>query len=297
MSKTTWRQWDPMSDEWQAARDEGIFIHQIYYNDETRAKLDPYFVPLDNSTNLRPDWYEFWVILNFLRDNTLDEDGFYGFLSPGFGMKTGHPGEALVDFARRHRAGSEVLLTEFSWDQTSYFINQFEQSEYWHPGTMRVSADFFRTVGLDVQNIISHTANSAYSNFIVAKPRFWRKWLELAERLWTYCEVEHPEVGQMIVRYGRTEAATYAKAFIQERITSVVLAMDRYKSAVLHQMRPRVINPLLFQAQPSLERNLDTLDVLKQYYVATRDPEFMNVFIKIRNRIRVLKPVEQHGAG
>ena len=55
-------------------------LYQIYYNEETRASLDSGFIPLDNTTNLRPDWGEFFVIRHFLRNNPLNEDEKYGFL-------------------------------------------------------------------------------------------------------------------------------------------------------------------------------------------------------------------------
>ena len=42
-----------------------IHIHQIYYNEQTRAQLDPGYIPLDNTDNPRPEWYEFWVIKQF----------------------------------------------------------------------------------------------------------------------------------------------------------------------------------------------------------------------------------------
>ena len=41
-------------------------IHQIYYSEQTRAELDPGFLPLDNSANERPDWREYWPIRRFL---------------------------------------------------------------------------------------------------------------------------------------------------------------------------------------------------------------------------------------
>jgi hypothetical protein len=66
-----------------------IFIYQIYYNNETQKKILSGFIPLNNTKNLRPDWFEFWVILNFLRNNILDDDAWYGFLSPKFYEKTG----------------------------------------------------------------------------------------------------------------------------------------------------------------------------------------------------------------
>ncbi|MGH6690087.1 MAG: hypothetical protein ACREF4_05335 [Gammaproteobacteria bacterium] len=43
-----------------------IRAFQIFYNEETRAALDPDFEPLDNSRHQRRDWYEYWPIREFL---------------------------------------------------------------------------------------------------------------------------------------------------------------------------------------------------------------------------------------
>ena len=74
-----------------------IHIHQIYYNEKTAAQLDPGFIALDNTSNERPDWFELWPILNFLRNTPLQDGHWYGFLSPGFFSKT-----ALRACLRRH---------------------------------------------------------------------------------------------------------------------------------------------------------------------------------------------------
>lgn len=42
-----------------------IRVFQIFYNEETRASLDPDFEPLDNSDSERADWYEYWLKLAF----------------------------------------------------------------------------------------------------------------------------------------------------------------------------------------------------------------------------------------
>jgi hypothetical protein len=39
-----------------------INVFQIFYDDRSRRSLDGGFIPLDNTRNERPDWFEFWVI-------------------------------------------------------------------------------------------------------------------------------------------------------------------------------------------------------------------------------------------
>lgn len=42
----------------KSTKDKKIFVYQIYYDDISRQQLDPGFIPLDNMTNSRPDWYD-----------------------------------------------------------------------------------------------------------------------------------------------------------------------------------------------------------------------------------------------
>ena len=49
-------------------------IFQIYYDDASRRKLDPGFLPLDNCLSPDAQWYEFWPILNYLNTNELEDD-------------------------------------------------------------------------------------------------------------------------------------------------------------------------------------------------------------------------------
>ena len=43
-------------------------IYQIFYNESTQKSNDPGFLPLDNLSNERPDWSEYWPIRRFLQD-------------------------------------------------------------------------------------------------------------------------------------------------------------------------------------------------------------------------------------
>ena len=50
----------------------GLFVlgstsEVTFFDEATRALLDPGFLPLDNTANRRPEWYELWVIREFLR--------------------------------------------------------------------------------------------------------------------------------------------------------------------------------------------------------------------------------------
>ena len=120
----------------------GRFVYQIYYDLKSRESLDPGFIPLDNLSNPRPDWYEFWPIRNFLKHNALQENAWYGFLSPKFGQKSGFDSEAVLGLLEQHHESGDVALFSIRPDQLAYFLNPFEQGDVWYPGIQEASQDF-----------------------------------------------------------------------------------------------------------------------------------------------------------
>src|SRR5450631_2451528 len=87
-----------------------LHIHQILSHYTSPRELDPGFEVLDNSTNERPDWYEYWPIRKFLFNETLDENAFYGFLSPKFKLKTNLSAAEVGDFIQGSEPATDVLL-------------------------------------------------------------------------------------------------------------------------------------------------------------------------------------------
>lgn len=259
-----------------------IHIHQIYYNDETRAALDAGFIPLDNTANERPDWYEFWVILQYLRTHELEPGHWYGFLSPNFGKKTG----MTSDFVGKKIAdlGEDVdaLLVPTFFDQTALFVNQFEQAETVHKGLVAASEAFLRPLGYNLAQLVSHSGNSTYSNFVIAKPQYWKKWQELAEAFFAYCEAPNSPLGGKLTTYldARSET-TPMKVFIQERLSSVVLFFGGFVCAGIDLGDRAVVLNDTWRSKPRFRR-MQAMEHLKQAFCASKDPIYLEAFAKLR---------------
>ena len=195
-----------------------ILIYQIFYDDASRAKLDPQFIGLDNCANQRPDWFEFWPIRNFLLNNELEENSWYGFLSPNFSTKTGFSADFVKKIIFDFNDKSDVALFTHSWDQLAYFLNPFEHGESWHPGLMQESQKFIDFIGLgvDLKTLVTFNAISIYSNYIIAKPSFWKKWLTLANQFFDYAESDLSDLGKLTTSYGYQDNQVSMKTFIQE---------------------------------------------------------------------------------
>lgn len=266
-------------------------IFQIFYDAETRAALDPAFIPLDNSGNERPDWFEFWVIRNYLKTERLDENCFYGFLSPSFRKKTRIEGKDLLQFLGRAPLGVDVVLFSHGWDQIAYFRNVFEQGEYFHKGLMQASQEFFTRLGISIElsSVIGHSMNSVFSNYFAAKPKFWMAWLKAAERLWEICETE---LGPLVdtlnsvgsyQRVGRPQVSM--KVFVQERIASGLLATGLYQTICLDMSNFLPVFDRLFSEDMRTRRLLSVCDTMKLEAVFRNDKTFVEVYEKCKAAI------------
>ncbi len=174
-----------------------VHIYQILNHYTSRQDLDPGFDVLDNSTNERPDWYEYWPIRKFLLNEPLDEDAFYGFLSPKFKLKTNLSAAQVIDFIRSSDAATDVVLFSPSIHNSAFYLNVFEHGDAEHPGLLGVAEDFFARLEFPqpLRSLVSDSRNTVHSNYFIAKPRFWRAWLQITEALFAIAETAAGSTG------------------------------------------------------------------------------------------------------
>jgi hypothetical protein len=205
-----------------------VCIYQIYYT--TREGLDPGFRVLDNSTNERPDWFEYWPMRKFLLNERLDEESLYGFVSPKFKEKTNLSAAAALEFVRREGSAADVVLLSPSLHLTAYHWNVFEYGDVCHPGLLDVATKFFKRIGrpTNLRELVTHSRNEVYSNFIIARPRFWRAWLNITEQLFAIAESPTDALGAELrtATLYRGHRDIQTKVFIIERIATWILSRD-----------------------------------------------------------------------
>lgn len=265
-------------------------VFQIYYNDASKGALDPGFLPLDNSLNERPDWFEFWSIRNYLNRNQLDADGWYGFLSPRLKQKTGLSASQVHEILRISDHNADVVLLPFAWEQTSFFKNPFEQGEIFHPGITQLTQSFLDHLQIDIQvrSLITHTANFTFSNFIIARPAYWRKWLYLANHFFELVETGETPLAKALrgsTSYGSEANQTPMKIFIQERFPALLIADSDFRIATFDNSASAPIFERLFETTKHTRGLLQTCDFLKNRYLVNRQAEDLELFYKIRERI------------
>lgn len=273
-------------------------IRQIFYDDSSRRELDPGFLPMDNTANARPDWYEFGVIREYLSRASLQEDTWYGFLSPKFRLKTGLGAADVFKFLRASEPDANVALFSNAWDQIAYFLNSFEQGEFWHPGLTAVSQQFLDRSGvaLDLRRHVAHTGNCVYCNFFAAKPAFWREWLRLADSLFDMVEEGQTDLARTLAcktSYGVQESPYAMKAFVQERLAAVLLAGGAYRVAAVDSSDRIPLFDALFRNDGLTRAQLRACDTLKMQYAFSggQDKSYLDMYLKLRLSVALLIPM------
>ena len=260
-------------------------IFQILNHYTPREALDPGFGVLDNSANVRPDWYEYWPIRHFLLNESLDEAAYYGFLSPKFEHKTNMTAAMVDDFIQISDPATDVFLFSPSIHNGSYFLNVFEHGESDHPGLVQVSKRLFQRIGriVDWDNLVTDSRTMVYSNYFVAKPRFWREWLALFEQMFSIAETAEDDLGKALRAPAPYRGAVDVpmKIFVMERMATLILATDP-------RFRARARDPFAAQRRIYKLPLAVVCDALKIAYVTTGRGQYKDVFVMIRNLRKLL---------
>ena len=257
-----------------------IHIYQIYYDAVSMAALDPGFIPLDNRSNERPDWFEYHPIRKFFLENKLADDAYYGFFSPKFGNKTNLSAEKVKKFIVANE-GVDVALFCHLFDQSAFFPNVFWQGEAHHKGLIDISQEFATDmrIDVDIRNLVTDSTNTIFSNYFVAKPVFWLKWFDIAEQLYKRAEEARNGSSLTAATWHNNAFGSQQKVFLMERLATLLLSTsDIYKVAVYE---PTEL-PMLPSHIPFV-RQLVVLDALKIAYRRLKNKRYLDEYFAFNN--------------
>jgi hypothetical protein len=193
--------------------------------------------------------------------------------------------------------GTAANVAAFSgaWDQLAYFVNVFEQGELWHPGITALTQRFLDEVGYpaNLRELVNHTTNAVFSNYLIARGHYWRRWLSLAEKFWDFVENRQDIDARYrgSTDYGSAAAQAPFKTFIQERFPAILLAREEFTVVALDQSAQGAVWDRLFLPHPRTRRLLQVCDALKEKYTRSRDPELLAAYWKMRADVPVRFPV------
>jgi hypothetical protein len=266
-----------------------VEIYQIAYDEPSKGRvLNDGFRLLDNLSNDRPDWFEYWPIRRYLNSNPLQDDTLYGFFSPRFQEKTGLNAsgvqEVISELENRDK-DLDVILFSPQPDMGAFFLNVFEQGEMFHPGHMAVARSTLMEIGFDVplEGVVMDSRQIVYSNYFVAKPRFWRVWFEVTEAIFRMAEDPlHKQHGELNTGTSYREGAQQ-KVFLIERIASLLLTTQtQWRVASADTFKFAWSSFSSFNGKPELAYQSDAL---KLAFRQTHNMCYMKEYESIRKSI------------
>lgn len=251
-------------------------IHHIAYSAATRASAPAAFELLDNTDNPRPDWYEYWPIRRFLLTQPLVEDHYYGFLSPKFETKTGLAAQEFADAVAQQSPDADVIFCCPHPEVGALFRNVYYGSDATAPGSLDLYSAILdaKPWQLDIRSMVNDERDTIYSNYFVARPAFWRAWLEVAEAIFAIAEdPAHPLSAALNTRTSYT-GEVMRKVFLIEGLASALVARRGWR-AVSIPIRQHAGNQNIFSAYRA---DAKACDALKRAYKDTGDEKYLQRF-------------------
>jgi hypothetical protein len=199
-----------------------VSIRQIFYDSASRASIRDGYVALDNTTG-PANWFEFWPMLKFVRETVLEDDVWYGVVSPKFPKKACLT-QAQVAAVLERDPAADVALFSYDWASLATNLNPWVQGEGFHPGLIACMEQFLRSQGqpVDLRRIVADFDTSVLANYFVAKRAFWHRWRDLAERYLNYVQAGGETLPDNLDSTHRDRQYPM-RAFVQERLVCWLL--------------------------------------------------------------------------
>lgn len=264
-----------------------VSLHQICYSEETLLETPEGMEAIDNLSNPRPDWREYWPIRKFLLNTKLENGVLYGFFSPKFNYKTGLTPESVREFVDSKYSGESVVSFSPYWDMCSYFVNVIEQGDSFHAGLKDAAIGFLSETGRDpaLANKVMHSGNTIYCNYLIADKDFWMTWLNWCEQLFEIAE--DTCVSNLLgakLRYDTTygQMRVPLKVFLMERMASLILSDDPDIRCLPYDTFSLPSGAVGLQ---SYKTEAVCCDSLKRSYIQTGWSEAIKAFFQTRTQV------------
>jgi len=214
-----------------AAPQPAVRVFQIFYDAQQRPLLDPAFEPYDNRGDAHP-LLEFNVFRKLARSPQAAGARLWGALSWKFQQKTGLTGMELLRLIDAN-PGFDAYYCNPHPDTESLYPNLWMQGETSHPNFLLLCTEFFQAAGLPVQVLDEIQPSNAFAstNFFIATPAFWEKYLAFVEGAIARAEDRlSPTARKMLYSDAADQRAMHARAsympHIVERLFSLFLATE-----------------------------------------------------------------------
>jgi len=262
-----------------------IFIYTIAYSQKIAEAIEPGYLLLDHTENERSDWREYWPIRNYLLQNRLDEDAYYGFFSPRFKEKTGLSYEHVTAFIRNSFEDTDAFIFSPQVDMGAFFQNMYYGGELMSPGFLDASQRLLDRNKVDVSlgSLFTDSRTTVFSNYVVARPTFWREWLTIGEMLFAAAETTdvHDELAIKLKSKTTYSGDVQRKVFVMESLATLVLNLCK-------NLRVHAYDPFLFAWSAQLghfKQEAVVCDALKTAVIKQERGVYGDVFNQISSQV------------
>ena len=185
----------------------------------------------------------------------------------------------MGEFILAADVAAEVILLSPSIHNSAYYLNVFEHGDAEHPGLKSVAARLFERLEMpgDLDSLVSDSRNTVHSNYFIAKPRFWRAWLAVNEKLFAIAETPGDPLGEALRAAApyRGRLDVQMKIFVMERVATWLLTADRSFAAQVRD--PFVARSRIYKLPVAV-----VCDALKIAYATEGRSQYKDVFLLVR---------------
>ena len=261
-----------------------VHLFHIGYSMETMAMLAPGFQFLDNLDNERPDWFESWPIRDYLNKHVLDEDAYYGFFSPRFFLKTGRTANDLREFIALQEPGVEAFIVCPQAEVGAFFLNPVYGMDFADAGALNTTQKLLDKSGMDlnVSTMLIDSTELSYSNYVIGKPSYWRRWLELVECAYRFADGdEDAELKRELNKPTAYNQGVQRKVFFIECVPTLVFHHHQLKVKSIPVNQELAGKGIMY---PYVEK-ANQCDALKNAFRRTGEFQYMQDFQQLANTV------------
>ena len=202
-----------------------IKAHQIYFLKDQIPKLDPAFLPYDNSGCTVPDEREYFVFRTEYAAGRIDPNTLTGYLSWKFGEKTQISGQDFKTFCDSNSGFDVYFINPYPMEIC--LGNVWQQGDERHPGILELTQHIFDQINysIELKNIPAALRHDAFCNFWVGNKKFWDSYMNFCKPIYDYIQdgLQEPYKSKLFTKADPYRTASYF-AFIFERLFTTFLA-------------------------------------------------------------------------
>jgi hypothetical protein len=230
--------------------------------------------PLENIDG--PPWlFEVHPIYHYFTQNHVNDDEWYGFLSPKFKKKTDLNTTEITRVFEERSDNCDVCLFTSHYDQAAISLNVWLQGDALHPGLMPISQKLASLSGyeIDLKTKINSLSETVFSHYLIANVKFWREWHRVVSIYFDMMDSD-PELFNTVTPHQGKLMPIHP--FIIERVPTLVLNTERFVSTFDFSLYRRQI-----PESSSKDTHLRAIDHCKKMFATTSDTSWLTRYQKL----------------